>query len=195
MGAAAAESFVLGRCPLGDRWRQYQPATSRLRPACLARYRAPSARASRLARSSSGLSSAKPTLTVTFTGPCGPGTDSLAALQSELLGPAGVTRHATSFDRSDLLQALCRTLPAGLPVDHRHLEDLADLVLAARDTVPLLTRDDDGQRRYPTAELLATERRALALTGHLLRQPGAPMDAAVVAAATDDSRLSAEQSE
>ena len=85
-------------------------------------------------------------------------------------------------------------MPAGLPVDHRHLEHLADRVLAARDTVPLLTRDEDGQRRYSTAELLATERRAMALAEHLRRQPGAPMDAAV-AAATDDSRLSAEQSE
>ena len=61
--------------------------------------------------------------------------------------------------------------------------------------MPLLTRDEDGQRRYSTAELLATERRALALAEHLRRQPGAPMDAAVVAAATEDSRLSAEQAE
>jgi hypothetical protein len=84
----------------------------------------------------------------------------LAALQIELLGPAGVTRHATSFDRGGLLQALCQTLPAGLPVDHRHLEHVADRVLAARDAVPLLTRDEDGQSRYSTAELLSTERRA-----------------------------------
>ena len=111
-----------------------------------------------------------------------PAAPDIAALQTELLGPAGVTRHATTFDRGDLLQALCQTMPAGLPVDHRHLEHLADRVLAARDTVPLLTRDEDGQRRYSTAELLATERRALALAGHLRRQPGAPMDPAVVAA-------------
>ena len=122
-----------------------------------------------------------------------PAPPDLAALQTELLGPAGVTRHATTFDRGDLLQALCQTIPNGLPVDHRHLEHLADRVLAARDTVPLLTRDDDGQRRYSTAELLATERRALALADHLSRQPGAPMDPAVVAA-TGESRLSAEQS-
>lgn len=94
-----------------------------------------------------------------------------------------------------MLQALCQTLPAGLPVDHRHLEHLTDLVLAARDTVPMLNRDENGQRRYSTAELLGTERRALALAGHLSRQPGAPMDAAVVAAATADDRLSAEQAE
>jgi ATP-dependent exoDNAse (exonuclease V) alpha subunit len=58
--------------------------------------------------------------------------------------------------------------------------------------VPLLTRDEDGQRRYSTAELLSAERRALALAGHLRRQPGAPMDPAVVAA-TGESTLSAEQ--
>ncbi len=119
----------------------------------------------------------------------------VASLETELLGPAGVTRHQTSFDRGDLLQALCQTIPHGLPVDHRHLEHLADRVLAGRDAVPLLTRDDDGQRRYSTAELLATERRALALAGHLRRQPGAPMDPAVVAAATDNSRVSAEQAD
>jgi putative heme iron utilization protein len=124
-----------------------------------------------------------------------PAAPDITALQTELLGPAGVTRHVTTFDRGDLLQALCQTLPAGLPVDHPHLEHLADRALAARDSVPLLTRDEDGQRRYSSAELLATERRAMALAGHLVRQPGAPMDAAVVAAATGDSRLSAEQSE
>jgi hypothetical protein len=124
-----------------------------------------------------------------------PAAPDVAKLQTELLGPAGVTRHATTFDSDDLLQALCQTLPAGLPVDHRHLEQLTDWVLAAQDSVPLLTRDDDGQRRYSTAELLATERRAMALAGHLVRQPGAPMDVAVVATATGDSRLSAEQAE
>jgi conjugative relaxase-like TrwC/TraI family protein len=119
----------------------------------------------------------------------------IARLQTELLGPAGVTRHATSFDRPDLLQALCQTLPAGLPVDHRHLEQLADRVLAGRDAVPLLARDENGERRYSTAELLSAEGRALALAGHLRRQPGAPMNPATVAAATGDSALSAEQAE
>jgi hypothetical protein len=111
-----------------------------------------------------------------------PARPDLAALQAELLGPAGVTRHATTFERSDLLRALCQAIPAGLPVDHQHLEHLADGVLAARDTVPLLTRGDDGQRRYSTAELLSTEHRALVLADYLGRQPGAPMDPAVVAA-------------
>jgi ATP-dependent exoDNAse (exonuclease V) alpha subunit len=86
-------------------------------------------------------------------------------------------------------------LPAGLPVDHQWLEHLTDRFLAARDTVPLLTRDADGQRRYSTAELLASERRALALAGHLRHHPGPRMDAAAVAAATGDPRLSAEQAE
>jgi hypothetical protein len=122
-----------------------------------------------------------------------PAQPDLVALQTELLGPAGVTRHATTFDRGDLLQAICQTIPHGLPVDHQHLERLADRVLAARDTVPLLTRDDDGQRRYSTAELLASERRALVLADYLSRQPGAPMDLAVMAA-TSKPGLSAEQS-
>jgi flagellar biosynthesis GTPase FlhF len=124
-----------------------------------------------------------------------PAAPDLAAMEVELLGPAGVTRHATTFDRGDLLQALCQTLPAGLPVDHQQLERLADRVLAARDTVPLLTRAEDGQRRYSTADLLRAEGRATALAGHLRRQPGAPMEPAIVKAVTDDSRLSAEQAE
>lgn len=122
-----------------------------------------------------------------------PAQPELAALQAEVLGPAGVTRHVTTFDRRDLLQALCQTLPTGLPIDHQQVEALADRLLAARDTVPLLARDDDGHRRYSTAELLATERRALLLADVLSRQPGAPMDPAVVEAATADTRLSAEQ--
>jgi hypothetical protein len=118
-----------------------------------------------------------------------PAPPDLAALEVELLGPAGVTRHATTFDRGDLLPALCQTIPNGLPVDHPYLEQLAARVLAARDTVPLLTRAQDGQRRYSTADLLSAERRALVLADHLGRQPGAPIDAAVVAAAINDSRL------
>jgi putative heme iron utilization protein len=123
-----------------------------------------------------------------------PSRPDISALQTELLGPAGVTRHATTFDRGDLLQALCQTIPHGMPVDHPHLEYLADRVLTAQDSVPLLTRDEDGQRRYSTAELLATERRALALAGHLRRQPGAPMDPTTVTVVTGKSGLSAEQS-
>lgn len=117
----------------------------------------------------------------------------LDALGAEVLGPVGVTRHATTFDRRDLLQALCQTLPTGLPIDHQRLETLADRLLATREIVPLLARGDDGQRQYSTAELLATERQALLLAKFLRSQPGAPMDPVVVADATAGQWLSTDQ--
>ena len=78
-----------------------------------------------------------------------PAQPELAALEAEVLGPAGVTRHVTTFDRRDLLQALCQTLPTGLPIDHQQVEALADRLLAARDTVPLLALEMTGTGGTP----------------------------------------------
>jgi TrwC relaxase len=57
--------------------------------------------------------------------PVRPPVDQLA---QHLLGPAGLTAQATGFDRRDLLQALCQTLPAGLAVDRAGLESIAEKV-------------------------------------------------------------------
>jgi len=96
-----------------------------------------------------------------------PRVDQLAA---HLLGPAGLTARATGFDRRDLLQALCESLPPGLPVDRAQIETAADRVLRHRDTVRLATRTEDGGR-WTTTELLAIEHAALHLAQDLRARP------------------------
>lgn len=39
----------------------------------------------------------------------------LAALARRLLGPEGLTAHASTFDRRDVLQAICQQLPTAGP--------------------------------------------------------------------------------
>jgi conjugative relaxase-like TrwC/TraI family protein len=118
-----------------------------------------------------------------------PGLDRLA---QELLGPAGLTAHATGFDRRDLLQALCQTIPAGLPVDRARLEAAADVVLRHDDAVRLATRTADGPR-WSTAELLTVEQHALALADQLRQTPAYAVDADAVAPALAARKLSLEQ--
>lgn len=122
-----------------------------------------------------------------------PDRPTLEALVDEVLGPAGVTRHRTSFDRRDALAAVAVSLPTGLPVTGAQLEALTDRVLASRDAVALLGSADAGAEttpRYSSADLLAAEARALALAE--LESRVAPVEAAQVAALTR-SRLGADQ--
>jgi conjugative relaxase-like TrwC/TraI family protein len=96
-----------------------------------------------------------------------PPVDRLAA---HLLGPTGLTAQATGFDRRDLLQALCESLPPGLPVIRAQIESAADRVLRHRDTIRLATRTEDGGR-WTTTELLAIEQAALHLAKDLRDGP------------------------
>jgi hypothetical protein len=96
----------------------------------------------------------------------------LDPLIPELLGPGGLTAHATGFDRRDLLQALCQTLPPGMLVDRARLEAAANLVLRHRDAIRLATRTEDGPR-WSTAELLNVEQHAPTLADEL-RAGGKP---------------------
>ncbi len=118
----------------------------------------------------------------------------LDELIQELLGPAGLTAHATGFDRRDLLQALCQALPPGMLVNRDQLEAAANLVLRHRDTIRLATRTDDGGR-WSTAELLTVEQHALRLADELRssRTPDSPPAATAATAATADRRLTGEQ--
>lgn len=102
----------------------------------------------------------------------------LEQLAAELLGPAGLTAHATAFDRRDLLQALCQSLPPGMPIDRTRLEAAADLILRQDDAIRLATRSVDGPR-WSTTELLTVEQQALALADQLrtIRMHPAPADA------------------
>ena len=73
-----------------------------------------------------------------------------------------MTRHQTSFLRRDLTRALADAVPAGTPVTAEQLEGLTDRLLAHPHAVPLETPAAGGERQWTTADLLATERAALA---------------------------------
>ena len=93
----------------------------------------------------------------------------LDVLTEQLLGPAGLTAQATGFDRRDLLQAICQTLPPGAPVTHRWLQTTADQVLAHRDVIRLIS-DPEAGARWTTRELLQIERAGLNIADQLRAQ-------------------------
>jgi conjugative relaxase-like TrwC/TraI family protein len=92
-----------------------------------------------------------------------------------LASPAGLTRSQSSFDRGDVIQALCERLPADARVTAAGMEAAADRFLERSDVVALVPQDAtfrrrDGRRlplardelRYSTTELLAQEQRLMA---------------------------------
>jgi hypothetical protein len=121
--------------------------------------------------------------------PASPPFDQLA---QHLLGSAGLTSHATGFDRRDLLQALCQALPPGTTVDRAWVEGAAEQVLAHRDAVRLATRSPAGPR-WSTVGLLIVEQTALGIAGELQDLPARVVAADVVEAATAGRTLSGEQ--
>jgi len=64
------------------------------------------------------------------------------ALCAELLSSDGLTKQASSFDRRDLLRAICDRLPAGATVSD--VEAFADRVLDRREVVRLVETDGPG---------------------------------------------------
>ena len=115
-----------------------------------------------------------------------------ASITAEMFGPDGLTKHATSFDRRDVIQALTETLPAGAQVTSQQLEATATQLLSHDDAIPLLAPTSaSGERRWSTRELLAAERLALAISAERTAIPS--MAPATVAAVTESRDLSAEQ--
>lgn len=86
----------------------------------------------------------------------------------QLLGADGLTRHATSFDVDDVLQALASGLPSG--ADVATIERLAAHVVSHPEVVALESPGavSTWSSRWTTKDLLLTEQRALA-TADLLR--------------------------
>lgn len=82
-----------------------------------------------------------------------PGLDLDTALP-RLLAPDGLTHHASSFDRRDILQALASAGPDGAPA--HQVRAGADRLVADPQVVAL-AREDAAGRRYTTRELLALE--------------------------------------
>ncbi|MGE3810585.1 MAG: MobF family relaxase [Candidatus Nanopelagicales bacterium] len=89
-------------------------------------------------------------------------------LVQRLMGADGLTRHATSFDLDDVLQAISSGLPSG--ADVATIDRLAADVTAHPEVVALRSPDDSSiwSPRWTTTELLLTEQRAIA-TADLLR--------------------------
>ncbi len=126
----------------------------------------------------------------------------VARLTQTLLGPTGLTEHATSFDRADLLRGLCEHLPPGTPISNDELQGLADHVLSHPAAVPLsVDRTGVGVRgteagpaaRWTTRELLAVEARALDLADQLGATPDPGLDPDWIEQRIDDSTLTGEQ--
>lgn len=97
-----------------------------------------------------------------FAGLVGPGRlprnlEQPEALLDRLVGPEGLTRNASSFDRRDLLRALAESAADGAAPDE--LEALADRLVGDRRVVALASVEPavPGEARWTTAELLATE--------------------------------------
>ena len=88
-----------------------------------------------------------------------------------LASPVGLTRAQSTFDRRDVIQALCERLPAGTVTDARLLEAAADRFLASDRTVALLP---DGETfRRADGRLLRSRASSAALLHARVARPGA----------------------
>ena len=102
-------------------------------------------------------------------------------LYDELAGPEGVTTRRSTFDRRDVLKAICDRLPAGAPVDD--VLELADGFLVEESVVAV--GDASPPSRWTTTDLLECERR-LVSTALCSRRSGAGrVEAKGLAAALD----------
>jgi conjugative relaxase-like TrwC/TraI family protein len=91
------------------------------------------------------------------------------ATVSWLASPDGLTLHASTFTRRDVLQGVCDALPPGVAVTVADLEQLADQFLRTGFVCPVSAGPAwAGEWRHTTRELLATE--AAAVTAALRRR-------------------------
>jgi conjugative relaxase-like TrwC/TraI family protein len=110
----------------------------------------------------------------------------------ELFGLDGLTKHRTSFDRRDAIQALSETVPVAVSVTGEQLVALTDRLLTSAGAVPLLQPSLAGRdRRWSTRTLLAAEQWALSALGLRTTIPPLSLDEARRAATSP--RLSTEQ--
>lgn len=119
-------------------------------------------------------------------------------LIDRLTGPAGLTAHASSFDRRYLLRAVAENTPAGATA--AEIERLADQVISDDRVVPLARPDSDGDQldrpgeaRWTTTDLLAVEADLLAIAGRMRSQSSPIGEAAVKRALQKRPTMTAEQ--
>jgi conjugative relaxase-like TrwC/TraI family protein len=90
-----------------------------------------------------------------------------ALLAATLTGRAGLTRHKTTVDVRDLIQAVCEALPAGTPVTLSSIEQLAREIATGPGVVPLPPAAGDLGPMLSTTELVITEQHALTVANTL----------------------------
>jgi conjugative relaxase-like TrwC/TraI family protein len=125
---------------------------------------------------------------------------------SVLSSPVGLTRQVSTFDRRDVLQAICDRLPSGAAITT--VEGVADRYVARPEVIDLggasrtTLRRDDGKvvplhpdsPNYSTAEMLAVEERLVAsAVGHRDTGCGVATPEALRATLADHPALSPEQ--
>ena len=76
---------------------------------------------------------------------------------TRVLAPDGLTARRSTFDRRDVMRAVCEAIPAGARVTLAQLRQVATAVVRDPRTVPLLAEVTVPDRRYSTAELLEVE--------------------------------------
>ena len=96
----------------------------------------------------------------------------MSALSAELLGPDGLTLHASTFGRQEVLRGLAEAVPEGASVGA--VEAMAAHLVSDERAVEL--RADSREPRWSTAELMGTERAlissAVAARSRRARRPG-----------------------
>jgi conjugative relaxase-like TrwC/TraI family protein len=117
-----------------------------------------------------------------------------AGVANRLAAADGLTRDRSSFDRRDLLRAICESIPAGANVDLTGLRNLATAVVRDRQVVPLLAAAGADRRRYATTDLLAVEHRALELVEARRAEPTGLVPTDTVASVLATAGLTDEQS-
>jgi conjugative relaxase-like TrwC/TraI family protein len=113
------------------------------------------------------------------------------ALASAVLGPEGITRDRSTFDRGRLIREVCQHLPVGADVTANQVLTLSGELLRDDDVVPVVRGDGPA---YTTVELLAVEQHALDTVtareaDNLAVVPDAVVDAAIAVGALRDDQV------
>ena len=112
-------------------------------------------------------------------------------LASTVLGPEGVTRDRSTFDRGRLIREVCQHLPVGADFTANQILALSGELLRDDDVVPVVTGDGAA---YTTVELLAVEQHALDTVtareaDNLTVVPDAVVDAAIASGDLRDDQV------
>ncbi|HVE45313.1 MAG TPA: MobF family relaxase [Acidimicrobiales bacterium] len=110
--------------------------------------------------------------------PVAPSTEVMEELLDELGGPYGVTEFASTFDRRDVIRALCER--AGEAVSAESLVTWADRFLASDRVVVLAPTSATANWRFSTPELVGLEARLLAAAEEAPSRPAPAADPAVL---------------